>query len=299
MKTLLTLPLLLAVACVQACPCGCVRAPADVALDRLDGGEGAFAVELRHDTIAQDERDNGAHAHIAADHRISTLVLDARIDRIRWTLSLPRVEREMRLVMSGATQTVSGLGDASLVARIPVGGAEVLLGAKLPTGDDRADLLVKRRYLQLGTGSTDLILGARWEGEVGDKLARGFVQLSGQAALAHDPHFRPGASLSLAAGVSRELGAGFSLVFQAAATRQFRDHNTMHEVEPAYIEDKESDILSVSVTPGLVWQSGSGTRAYVLLTEPVDDRNYAEQGGALVNPIHASRVVTVGLSHAF
>lgn len=299
MKTFLAFSLLLAAAGAEACPCGCVRTPADVALDRLDARQGAFALELRHDAITQDERANGAHAHIAADHRISSLVLDARIDGIRWTLSIPRVEREMRLVMSGASQTIAGLGDVSLLARAPIGGVELLLGAKLPTGDDRADLLVKRRYLQLGTGSTDLILGARWEGDIADKLARGFVQLSGQTALAHDPHFRPGSSLTLSVGVSRALGAGFSAVLQASAIRQFRDHNTMSQVEPAYAEDKESDILSVSVTPGLVWQSGSGTRAYLLLTEPVDDRNYAEQGGAPVNPIHASRVVTVGLSHAF
>lgn len=298
MKTFLHLSLLLAAAAAQACPCGCVRAPADVALDRLGAEERAFAVELRHDSISQDERVDGAHAHIAADHRLDTLVLDARLDGIRWTLSLPYVERELRLVMAGQSQTIRGLGDISLVARVPAGSVEIIAGLKLPTGADRDELLVKRRYLQLGTGSTDLILGVRAEGEVAG-LARGFVQLTGQAAVDHDEHFRPGASLGLAAGLSRELGAGFSLVLQASAVRQFRDHNTMVQVDPAYGEDKESDILSVAVTPGLVWQSGSGTRAYVLLTEPVEDRNYAEQGGVVVNPIHASRVLTVGLSHAF
>jgi hypothetical protein len=298
MKTFITLSLLLAAAGAQACPCGCVRTPADSALDRLGAGQ-SLAVELRHDVITQEERSDGATPHIGADHRITTLGIDTRLGGILWSLALPRVEREMRITSTGATQTINGLGDVSLTARVPFQGAEILAGIKLPTGDSDTALLVPRRYLQLGTGSTDLILGVRWEGEVGDKLARGFVQLAGQAAVDADEHFRPGETLGLSAGLSRELGAGFSVVLQAAAVRQFRDHNTMVSVDPTYGEDKESETHSIFVTPGLVWQSGSGTRAYVLLTESVDERNYAEQGGRTVNPIHATRVVTVGLSHAF
>jgi hypothetical protein len=298
MKTFITLSLLLAAAGAQACPCGCVRTPADSALDRLGSGQ-SLAVELRYDVITQEERSDGATPHIGADHRITTLGIDTRLGGIRWSLALPRVEREMRITSTGATQTINGLGDVSLTARVPFQGAEILAGIKLPTGDSDTALLVPRRYLQLGTGSTDLILGVRWEGEVGDKLARGFVQLAGQAAVDADEHFRPGETLGLSAGLSRELGAGFSVVLQATAIRQFRDHNTMVSVDPTYGEDKESETHSIFVTPGLVWQSGSGTRAYVLLTESVDERNYAEQGGRTVNPIHATRVVTVGLSHAF
>ncbi len=300
MKTLLSLSLLLAAAAAQACPCGCVRAPADTLGLRELQADGRFVLDFRQDTIDQDERALGALSHIVAHHRIQTLTLETSGAGITWGLSLPYVRREITAVSSGATQTLEGLGDVTLGARKSFGDFTVLTGLKLPTGADDDQLLVKRRYLQLGTGSTDFLLGLRYGGDVEAAGGSWFAQIQGQVAVASDDRFTPGSAVGLTVGYSQPLPGGLSLILQAAVVRQFRDDNTQYLVDPGYGEDFESSTRVVSLTPGLAWQVGEMTSFQAFLSDPRSVRNYARKDdGGVINPIHASRVLSVGLTHRF
>ena len=297
MKPLITL--LLAASAVNACPCGCARPTLDNSLEHGLGNAG-WAIDLTHATISQDERAGAAHAHIAAHHRLTNLTVEGEVSGARWTLVLPRVERLLTVTATGATTQVSGLGDATLTARVPMGGPEVIAGIKLPTGTSDATLGVPRRYLQPGTGSTDLIAGFRLSTQGAEAGASAFLQITGQAAINTDGIFRPGSTLSLVAGFRQPLGQELAFTLQGSVVRQHRDKNLQASVDPAYAEDLETSILSVSATPGLVWTPNASTSIHLHLTEPLVDKNYAgKAAGGLVNPVHSSRIVSIGVTRRF
>jgi hypothetical protein len=210
------------------------------------------------------------------------------------------VERLLTITSTGATTQHTGLGDISLVARVPSEGFELMGGVKLPTGQSDEALSVSRRYLQMGTGSTDLIAGIRTETAGETEGAAAFLQLVAQAAVASDATFRPGSTLALTAGFRQPVGGGVALTLQGSVVRQFRDKNTQRLVDPAYAEDLETSVLSVTVTPGIAWSPDKETSVHLHVTEPLLDKNYATKAaGSLVNPIHASRVVSVGVTRRF
>lgn len=299
MKTFIPLTLLLAAAAADACPCGCARTTLDTSLER-SLGESRWAADLTHATIDQDERDNGAKPHITARHRLTTLTLEGPVGGALWTLTVPRVERLLTVTSTGATTRHSGLGDLTLTARAPWRGFEILGGVKLPTGESDETLSVPRRYLQMGTGSTDLIAGVRAETPGDTEGAAAFIQLVAQAAVAHDDTFRPGTTLALTAGFRQPLGETVALTLQGSVLRQYRDKNTQRLVDPTYAEDLETSVLSVSVTPGIAWTPDKATSVHLHVTEPLQEKNYATRPqGGISNPIHSTRVVSVGVTRRF
>lgn len=299
MKSLLASSLLLAAATANACPCGCARTTLDTSLER-SLGESRGSIDITHATIDQGERDNGAHAHVAARHRLTTLTAEGEAAGANWTLSLPRVERLLTVTSSGATTRHSGLGDLSLMARVPWNGLGLIGGVKLPTGRSDEALSVPRRYLQMGTGSTDLIAGVRAETGGATEGAAAFAQVMAQAAVDHDDTFRPGSTLAVTAGFRQPLGETVALTLQGSVVRQYRDMNTQRLVDPTYAEDLETSVLSVSVTPGIAWTPDKATSVHLHVTEPLMDRNFATRPqGGISNPIHASRIVSVGVTRRF
>lgn len=299
-----TLMTLAAAASLSACPCGCMRPSVDTLPERaLDTGS-AWSVDVRHDTIDQNERNDGAHAHFIAQHRYDTVAIESRFGAATWSLSLPRIERivSTNLVApaTNTTQSYSGLGDASLAARFGWQGLMITAGVKLPTGESRRTLDVSRRYLQLGTGSTDLILGLRKDLTDAGSTFGSFVQIGAQIPVAHDETFRPGATFDAALGFRLKLNSELTLAAQASAVRQFRDSNTTSQVDAAYAEDLESSVLSTTYTTGLIWTPNDKTHVYIHISEPMSTKNYAlKSTGATINPVHASSVVSIGLTRQF
>lgn len=300
MKTFLTSTLLAAAAALSACPCGCPRTLLDTSLER-SLGDSRWAVDLTHATINQDERDNNAHPHIAAHHRLTTLAIEGEVSGALWTLTIPRVERLLTVTSTGATTQHTGLGDIALTARVPWQGLGMIGGIKMATGESDENLgAVSRRYLQMGTGSTDLIVGLRAETKGETEGAAAFIQLTGQTAVASDETFRPGATLALTAGFRQPVGGSVALTLQGSVLRQYRDKNTQRLVDSAYREDLETSVLSVSVTPGIVWTPNQATSVHLHVTEPLMEKNYAERPqGGISNPIHSARVVSVGVMRRF
>lgn len=304
MKTIhLTLLTLAAAASLRACPCGCMRPNVDTLPERALADGNTWSVDLRHDAIDQNERNDGAHAHFVAWHRYDTLAIETRLGDTTWSLSIPRVERIVSTNLlppaTNTTQSYSGLGDASLTARTDWQGMTLTAGVKLPTGQSDRTLAIPRRYLQLGTGSTDLLIGVRKDIAAGSTLGA-FAQITAQAPVAHDDHFRPGSTLDAALGVRIRLGEAVTLAAQISATRQFRDSNTMMAVDAAYAEDLESSVLSTTFTPGVIWSPNAKTRVYAYVSEPIGTKNYAlKSSGATINPVHASTIVSIGLTRQF
>lgn len=295
---------LAAAASLRACPCGCMRPSVDTLPERALGAESTWSIDIRHDAIDQDERNDGAHAHFVAHHRYDTVVVETRAGSATWSLSIPRIERIVSTNLAppatNTTQSYSGLGDASLSGRFDWQGLMVTAGAKLPTGESNRTQAIARRYLQLGTGSTDLLAVVRKDLGAPNAAVTGFAQLGAQIPVLSDDHFRPGATVDAALGIRVRLNGELSVAAQVSATRQFRDRNTMGSVDSAYAEDLESSVLTTTFAPGLIWTPNHKTRVYLYLSEPMSTKNYAlKPTGATINPVHASSVVSIGLTRQF
>ena len=294
----------------QACPCGCVRVPVDNLLDRPAAATSPFTVDVRYDYVDQNLRNNDAHAHFFAVHRNVTTTLETNFAGQVWSLAIPRVDRTLRTNILptllnpnpvNTSQDVSGLGDIVLSTRFKWSDYTVIAGVKLPTGADDLTLNVSRRYLQPGTGSTDLMLALRREYSADADHPWFFWQVGAQGAITSDPNFRPGTTLSGTAGVRYGWTESLNFSLQTTAIRQFRDKNTMNAAGfTAYAEDLESAAFSTHIAAGLTYQLGAKTSAYLFYSTPLKNNNLASRtNGTLVNPVHSSEIWSLGLSHSF
>jgi hypothetical protein len=294
----------------HACPCGCVKVCVDNLADRSAAREGAYSVDFRYDTIDQDERNSGAHAHFLAYHRILTGTIETQLAGQTWSIAVPRLNRIVRSNIAptvlnpnpiNTRQEVVGLGDISVTTRFAWSDYTIIAGVKLPTGTDDLTLNVSRRYLQPGTGTTDFILGLRRDYAATSDRPQCFWQLGAQGAVFSDANFRPGTTLSATAGVRYELASTLAFSLQATALRQFRDKNTMAAAgNVAYAEDLETAAFSTHLAAGLTYKLTTNTRAYVYYSCSLKNNNLADKpNGTEVNVVHSTDVWSVGLSYTF
>ena len=298
----------------QACPCGCVKVCVDTLSDRPAAPAGAYTLDLRLDLIDQTERNDAAHAHWYGTHDILTATVETTFAGQTWSLSVPRIERRLNtdkvpsLANPNPTQyhqQVVGLGDIAITTRLNWSGFTANAGVKLPTGKDNivfADPAggLSRKYLQPGTGSTDLLAGVRKDYGAAADLLTAFVSLQAQVPVLADAHFRPGATLSLSGGARYQVNDKLAFSLQASLLRQFRDKNTEKTINAQYAEDLETGGLTTTVAAGLTYKVAAGTNAYVYFSKPVEIRSYVpKSASALVNPVHAADIWSVGLSRTF
>lgn len=155
-------------------------------------------------------------------NRNTLLGADYNLSRY-WGLSLqlPYMDRHHQTVAAGdtdvSTSDAHGIGDLRVLARYQGwsedAGIGVQFGLKLPTGrfkqtfasgPQAGELL--DRGLQLGTGTTDALLGVYKFGYLSESIGY-FGQAMAQIALDARDHFRPGNSLNVNFGL-RYLDAG-------------------------------------------------------------------------------------------
>lgn len=227
------IPLILSLAAAalpaSACgACGCTL-NSDAAAQGYASGAG-FRIDLRFDYFSQDQLRQGlgrvdlSRITFPTDREIqrqtvnrnTTLTLDWS-PNANWGLTamIPSFVRTHETIAEGDTgvsaSRSSGLGDVRLIGRYQ--GFEddhsfgVQFGVKLPTGrtedafasGPQAGATVDRG-LQLGTGSTDVILGVYKFGEMSMKWGY-FAQASFQSAVSHQQGFRPGDGINANLGV--------------------------------------------------------------------------------------------------
>ena len=282
----------------NACPCGCVKVCVDNLADRPGAQAGAYTLDVRYDYINQDERNDGAHAHFTAIHHNILATIETQLLGQNISISLPRIDRATET--SSGRGKVVGLGDITIATRVAWEGCTVSAGIKLPTGKDDLVMFVPRRYLQPGTGSTDVLLGLRKDfGLETDSLTE-FVQIQGQASVINDAYFRPGSTLSLSAGARYKLSESLALSLQGTLLRQYRDKNIQSTIDAMYAEDLESAGLQQILAAGLTYKFNPSTNAYLFYSEPLHTSNYVPKAnGGLVNPVHATAIWSVGLMHTF
>lgn len=149
-----------------------MRVSVDNLADRPAAAVSPLTVDLRYDYIDQNRRNDGPHAHFYATHRNLTTTIETSWAGQVWSLAIPRVDRTLRTNINpspantslvNTSQRVVALGEIALSTRYNWAGYTVIAGIKLPTGADDLVLNVVRRYLQPGTGSTDLALALRRE----------------------------------------------------------------------------------------------------------------------------------------
>jgi hypothetical protein len=290
----------------QACPCGCVRVCVDNLADRPAATVSPFTVDVRYDYVDQNRRNSDAHAHFLAVHRNITTTLETSLGGQVWSLAIPRIDRTITTNSTNpnvvnTSQDINGLGDVAVSTRFKWSDYTVIAGVKLPTGADDLTLTTSRRYLQPGTGSTDLMLAVRREYSADADHPWFFWQVGAQGAVAYDANFRPGTTLTGTLGARYDLTESLKFSLQTTAIRQFRDKNTMAAAGfTAYAEDLESAAFSTHVAAGLTYKLGAATSAYVFYSTPMKNTNLASRSnGSLVNPVHSSEIWSLGLSHSF
>jgi hypothetical protein len=273
-------------------------------------------LDLRYDYFDQDQLRTGAGtaarppAGTTVDREIQqrtlnrnlTLGLDYSPARA-WgvNLQVPYFDRPHATIAQGdAAVSAShsrGLGDARVVGRYqgfePDLSWGVQFGLKLPTGriDDtfgsgpQAGEVVDRG-LQLGTGTTDLLVGAYTVGNLGGGYAY-FGNLMWQQPLNARDGFRPGAGANVTLGVryTRPLPAGLVPQLQMNARIERRESGVNADVA-------NSGATLVYLSPGVGFRLLAGVDGFAFVQLPV----YQRVNGLQIEP----RVVgSVGFRYRF
>ncbi|MGA3141431.1 MAG: hypothetical protein ABSF10_00095 [Verrucomicrobiota bacterium] len=213
---------ILAPGVVHACACGC--GVFDVGTSSMfPGGEGGMAF-LQYDYQDQNRNWSGTSQAPAAnndDKEIRTDFVTAGLQYMfnsSWGLQV-QVPFDYRYFktkddMGNIVSTSWGsLGDIR-VEGIYTGfmadlSAGVTFGVKLPTGNDNYNPAIVDRDTQIGTGSTDILLGGFYRGNLTkDQWWDWFAQLQLDVPVLIQDEYRPGIELDTAAGIDYK---GFSL----------------------------------------------------------------------------------------
>jgi len=168
-----------------------------------------------------------------------------------------------------------GLGDVRVVGRYqvtsPTSSFGFQFGLKLPTGridqtfdsGPQAGELVDRG-LQLGTGTTDTLLGVSWFTRPEPTLGC-FFQTTLDVPLAAREDFRPSDSLNVSAGVRWLNSSSLTPNLQVNAKFEDREHGDEADTP-------NSGGVQVYLSPGVTAQLGHSSSAFVFVQLPLYQR---------------------------
>lgn len=201
-----------------------------------------------------------------------------------------------------STSADSGIGDVQVLGRY-MGFSKnrssgVIAGLKLPTGGTSANFTGGAAAgtpldasLQIGTGSTDVILGGYLSGAVGN---RGwFVQGTVQRAVATQNDYHPGDTISLTASVRyAAYGAKFSPMLQFNVINRQPDTGANATPADPVTGGAATGGTLVYLSPGAQWRVGGGVSVYGFVQIPVFEKVNSLQ-------LTPGYVATVGVRRAF
>jgi hypothetical protein len=292
--------------------CGCTLS-SDWASQGLAASRG-WRFDLRYDFFEQDQLRAGIDTVSTAGityptdreiqqytiNRNSTLALDYGIDH-NWgvNVSLPWFDRSHATIAAGDTEISTshdrGIGDLRVLGRY-VGfdaqhGTGIEFGLKLPTGKFDSQFRsgpqqgeTLDRGLQLGTGTTDLLLGVYNFGALAPDWGY-FAHALLQAPLDSRDQFKPGAGINLNFGVRY---AAFNQVvpqLQVNARFEKRERGANADVE-------NSGATLIYLSPGLTWNFSRRFSAYGFVQAPLYQRVNGLQ-------LEATELASVGLHYIF
>ena len=254
-------------------------------------GEPGARIDLRYEHIDLDQPRHGRdrvsvgqvpahHDEVETRNRNWVATLDWALAP-RWALSiaLPWIDRDHHHIHNHRGEQLHdrwrlrGLGDARVVGRYALhsGGTDespravgLSFGVKLPSGEyDRANEAgaLAERTLQPGTGTTDAIVGAWWNGAAPLEGWAWFTRMEAQLPMNSRDAFKPGRQLQADAGVRRALGNSAALMLQANVLVKARDAGA--NAEPA-----DSGQRALFVSPGISWNATRELQLYAFAQVP-------------------------------
>ena len=270
-----------------------------------------LVLSLRYEFVKQDQPRRGTekvgvlaepdtHDELQTTNHNIVLGADYRFDE-RWSVSasLPYIKRnhahlhnpdEAGMLAGEEPEReewkFTGIGDARVIGRyqFSLGSyvAGIHAGIKLPTGkrngsNDAGE--VAERSLQLGTGSTDLIVGAHLKGSIAATKLSWFGHAQLQHAIATKDDFRPGDELTFDLGVRYAVTESFSAHLQL--NHRYKRHDSGANGEP-----EESGGRSIFLSPGLSFMVTPAVEIYgyvqVPLYQQVNGVQLTQKGSVLV-----------------
>ncbi|HTN93854.1 MAG TPA: hypothetical protein VMJ33_04670 [Gallionella sp.] len=202
-----------------------------------------------------------------------------------------------------ASSSDSGIGDIRLIGRYTGFSADksagILAGIKLPTGSTDATfndgVTPLDRSLQIGTGSTDVILGGYLTGAV--EQYGWFAQATVQHAVAtkaiNGEDYRPGDAISVDTGIRyAKFGAKFTPMLQLNYIHRQPDTGAGATAPDALTGGPGSGGTLVYLAPGALYRVGGGTSVYGFVQLPV----YQDVNSLQLTPRYT---VTIGIHQTF
>lgn len=231
-----------------ACGCGVFNVGTSALIPNCQGGT-AF---LQYDYIDQNRNwhkekksDRSENEHTQVKTQTITAGMQYMFNR-EWGLAarIPYVTRTSKMTMAhehmggmgGMEETTNHFSRVNSLGDIRINGiysgfssdmsSGITFGLKLPTGQANAKAF-HERDMQIGTGSTDTLLGAYHMGEINDKF-NWFAQGNWQHAIATRNNYRPGDEISAGSGVYYNAGSFAGIkkiapIVQVTASKKLHD----------------------------------------------------------------------------
>ena len=207
---------------------------------------------------------------------------------------------------SYSSSSDNSIGDAKVIGRYTGFSADktagIIAGIKLPTGSTNTNFNAGDvintpvdRSLQIGTGSTDLILGGFLTGIAGEYgwFAQGTVQHTVATKTIAGMDYRPGDSYVLNAGIRyAKFGAKFTPMLQLNYIHRQPDTGAGATPPDALTLGPATGGTLVYLAPGASFRVGGGTSVYGFIQLPV----YQNVNSLQLSPRYT---LTLGVKHSF
>src|SRR5258708_14615889 len=194
-------------------------------------------------------------------------------------VTLPRYDRSHATIAEGdtliSTSHDQGIGDVRVIGRYSGFDAQrttgFLFGLKLPTGNANDTFRsgpqqggIVDRGLQLGSGTTDVLLGVYHFGALSDDWGY-FGQAIMQQSLSSHDGFKPGIGANLNLGLRYSANETFVPQLQINARIEKREHGANADVD-------NSGAALVYLSPGVTWNLSRRFSSYAFVQAPIYER---------------------------
>ena len=207
---------------------------------------------------------------------------------------------------SYSSSTDSGIGDIRIIGRYTGFSEEkssgIIAGIKLPTGSTNANFNAGAaantpldRSLQIGTGSTDLILGGFFTGTVAEYgwFAQGAVQHAIATKSISGADYQPGDAYSLNTGLRyAKFGSQFTPMLQLNIIHRQADSGAGATPPDALTGGSATGGTLVYLAPGASVRIGGGTSVYGFVQLPIYQNVNSLQ-------LSARYTLTLGIKQSF
>jgi hypothetical protein len=292
--------------------CGCTLS-SDWASQGL-ASSGGWRFDMRYDWFEQDQLRSGTDTvsrssfTFPTDEEVQQYTINRNVALSLdyspgkdwgFNVTLPWFDRAHATIAEGDTEVSkshdTGVGDLRLVGRYSGFDAQrstgVLFGLKLPTGkfDDTFDSGPQQgeivdRGLQLGTGTTDALLGIYNFGALSQDWGY-FGQALLQQPLNSRDGFKPGTGLNINFGLRYTASATFEPQLQLNARVEQREQGANADVE-------NSGATLVYLSPGVTWNPTRRLSVYAFVQAPIYQRVNGLQ-------LEATKFASVGVHYHF